>query len=467
MNVFRCETVVLALVMPLVGMALDPPSRSPLALKSSDPALERGFLRLKGEALGFVFGDAPVGPYCEASLPGRQAFCMRDISHQAVGAEVLGFSSANLNMLRAFVRNIAASRRFCTYWEIDREGRPCKADYRDDTCFWYNLPANFDVIDACRRLWRFTGEKAYVEDPEFVKFRDLSFGEYVRAWATTGDGIPDRPVGCRHGMGLASYDEGAFESKLRNGSDLVIIMATALAGEGRTQEADRLRTVLKTQFRTANGRLASGLGFDGKPLTNPQEPVIGKELLYRRFATAAEAGPYLDELERNMERQNVEWFSHTPETLWAYGRRTAAMRALARAMDPELKRRTYPELSFGTIGAVATGLMGIEPDAQAGRIATLCGLPDGDVRRIALESAHMMGGTIGVTHDGGRQTTFANAVGKPVVWRARFRGAVRDIRIDGRSLAVRTETLMPSGEKVSFADVTVASGTHMTAVAVR
>jgi len=31
-----------------------------------------------------------VGYWYEAALPGREAFCMRDVSHQSIGAETLG-----------------------------------------------------------------------------------------------------------------------------------------------------------------------------------------------------------------------------------------------------------------------------------------------------------------------------------------------------------------------------------------
>ncbi len=43
--------------------------------------------------------------------------------------------------------------------------RPASADYKSDAEFWYNLPANFDVLDACYRMYLWTGNKAYIEDP--------------------------------------------------------------------------------------------------------------------------------------------------------------------------------------------------------------------------------------------------------------------------------------------------------------
>ncbi|MFA6126609.1 MAG: hypothetical protein WC699_04845 [Bacteroidales bacterium] len=40
--------------------------------------------------MSFVFEDDPVGPWYEAAEPGREAFCMRDVSHQSMGAHALG-----------------------------------------------------------------------------------------------------------------------------------------------------------------------------------------------------------------------------------------------------------------------------------------------------------------------------------------------------------------------------------------
>lgn len=40
----------------------------------------------KEQALAYAFEDDPVGLWYEAALPGREAFCMRDVSHQSMGA---------------------------------------------------------------------------------------------------------------------------------------------------------------------------------------------------------------------------------------------------------------------------------------------------------------------------------------------------------------------------------------------
>ena len=47
----------------------------------------------------------PVGPWYEAALPNRQAFCMRDVSHQCIGEELNGHGRQNANMMGKFVEN--------------------------------------------------------------------------------------------------------------------------------------------------------------------------------------------------------------------------------------------------------------------------------------------------------------------------------------------------------------------------
>jgi len=88
-----------------------------LSFSSSDTALQTAFYRAKEMALHYKGkpGD-PVGPWYESALPPRYAFCMRDVAHQSIPAEILGMSDANKNMLMLFAKNISASKDWCSYW---------------------------------------------------------------------------------------------------------------------------------------------------------------------------------------------------------------------------------------------------------------------------------------------------------------------------------------------------------------
>ena len=74
-----------------------------VTFKSSDAAIELAFNRAKTMALSYKGNpNDPVGPWYEAALPARSAFCMRDVAHQSIGAEILGLKKENKNMLSSF-----------------------------------------------------------------------------------------------------------------------------------------------------------------------------------------------------------------------------------------------------------------------------------------------------------------------------------------------------------------------------
>ena len=448
-------------------MALKTDSR--IVLYSSDRELERGFDRLKGEALGWVFEGYPVGDYYEAALPGRDAFCMRDVSHQCMGAQALGLGRHNFNMLRKFAEGISEKRDFCSYWEIDRYDRPCPVDYTDDGDFWYNLPANFDVLDAIYRMYRWTGDRRYLEDPAFERFCALTMEEYIRRWDRDGDGIPDR-IASEGRRGIASYDEGgeSFE-QLKAGSDLVCVMIRAYesASEmcrltGRKEMARiygkkgrALAERLRQSWYDPERGLSFGMDHKGNMIYPFPDPWREKDFLYRGIALPQEAGRLLDALEAGMEDAIIELFSHLPETLWKYGREAGALKALRRAMDKSLPRREYPEASYCALGATAAGLMGIDPDGEHGRVRTLSGLAD--VEWAALLHAQALDGRVSVEHTGHERTEFTNECAHEVIWRACFPGKGR-VRADGREADTKYMMHPFSGQELSFADIPVPTG---------
>ena len=162
---------------------------SELALNSSDARLVDAFNWAKKQALAFAFDGDPVGPWYEAALPGREAFCMRDVAHQAMGAHALGLARHTRNMLHRFAENISDSRDWCSYWEIDRYNRPAPVDYKNDAQFWYCLPANYDVLDACHRMYVWTGDQSYLDDPVFLNFYSRTVNDFEQRW-----GIWIRPI---------------------------------------------------------------------------------------------------------------------------------------------------------------------------------------------------------------------------------------------------------------------------------
>lgn len=88
---------------------------SQLRFSSSDEQLVQAFEWAKKQALAYAFVGDSVGSWYKAALPGRKAFCMRDVSHQTEGAQALGLAAYIYNMLHHFATGISRSRDWCSY----------------------------------------------------------------------------------------------------------------------------------------------------------------------------------------------------------------------------------------------------------------------------------------------------------------------------------------------------------------
>ena len=227
----RCLIIVAFCACSGEGRVQTPREIGAIDLSSDHGALVDGFYWAKKQSLAYVFEDDPVGKWYEAALPGREAFCMRDVSHQVTGALALGLADHTKNIMRKFAEHISASRDWCSYWEINRYDEPAPVDYRSDEDFWYNLPANFDVVEACARAQNWTGDDDYLDDPAFQNFYRRSLTSYVDTWDPDGDGIMESPA--ENGIrGIPTYWEGRGPRAV-TGSDLVVLQSVANAAYAR------------------------------------------------------------------------------------------------------------------------------------------------------------------------------------------------------------------------------------------
>jgi hypothetical protein len=439
-----------------LGAALAPRTRaaekadSRVELESSDASLTDGFRWAKNQALSYAYSGDPVGPWYEAALPGRQAFCMRDTSHQATGAQILGLAASNENMLRKFAENISASRDWCSYWEINKNNRPAPVDYVNDQDFWYNLPANFDVLDACYRQFRWTGNPAYL-DPVFLNFYKRTVTDYVKKWDINGDGLLEHLPRYGH-RGIASYDERHIAETMVGG-DLIAAQYAAYRdyaaietlvhhqAEARRflSKAEQLRSIYNNEWWSSDrGTFHGFLGNDGKFSPAPSASFVD-HVLFPLYCQMIEEGHKTEAALALLIRQlpatdnqlgGVEANSYVPEILYSYGRSDAAYRSLLHLMDPSLERREYPEVSFAVVGACATGLMGIAADFPAGTVATFPQLSG--VARAELEHVPVFDNQISVGHFGSEETRFTNESGPAIRWRASLPGQFRGLLVDGR-----------------------------------
>lgn len=462
------------------------PRESALALRSSDSRLVEAFQWAKGQALAYVFDGDPVGPWYEAALPGRQAFCMRDVSHQAAGAHALGLTAQNYNMLRRFAENIAASRDWCSYWEINRENKPAPVDYESDASFWYDLPANFDVLDACWRMYQWTGDRRYIDDPVFRNFYDRTVRDYVERWQLGPDRVMQRqrpmpPPGAprfQRSRGIPSYIEGrgwfvlgldllAIEyAGFRAYSQMAGVRKDAIAEREFSQKAIELKKLIDDAWwDPAAHRFHSMLSPDYKFIDADNFGLGDRAMLYYGAALdGPEAQTALDHLVEKAKGQpgpNVEEESHYAEIFYRYGRPDAAYATILDLTRADKQRREYPEVSYSVIGAIVTGMMGVRAEAD-GTVWTRPSLV-AQTQWAEIANLPVRSNVITVRHEGKVSTTLTNQSGPALTWAAAFPGSYATLRVDGKTVPAEKA----NGQPYTFVHVTVAPGAAVRVTSLR
>lgn len=456
----------------------DPQSK--LDFDCPDAQMVDSFRWARQQAMSYVFDGDPVGPWYEAALPGRHAFCMRDTSHQADGAQALGLARYNHNMLRRFAENISASKDWCSYWEIDRLNRPAPVDYKSDAEFWYNLPANFDVLDACYRMYLWTGDKSYVEDPVFLNFYDRTMTDYVARWDLAPDRIMKRTSNIETPpffRGDPTYEESSRDNVV--GIDLLATQYAAYRAYAAIQSIRGNRQAARRSLQTAAQvkSLINTVWWNSSQryfyaFLNKQHQFTGRagaDLLYRDAAEdGAKTSSALQTLLTTMKTEPasaVEAKSHYAEILYRYGDPDAAYDQIIDLTQEGRERREYPEVSYSVIGALATGLMGIRvkptlplEEVAAGKPfeAVITTMPQltGKVTWAELRNLPVQGNAISVRHAGNESTAMTNAGKKALLWKASFLGSFTTLLADGKPLNAHSESKGP-GRVSSWVEVTV------------
>jgi len=404
-----------------------------VVLASSDARLLEGFNWAKMQAMEYVHTGDPVGEWYVGGDPPRNAFCPRDISHQSIGAQVLGLQQYTKNMLYKLAKSISDSKDWAVYWEINRNDVPAPEDYRSDKDFWFNLPANFDILQTCYRQYLWTGDRAYLEDPTFLNFYEETVNDYVKRWDKDGDGLMESRRAYRW-RGIGSYDENLSLQPLM-GSDLVaaqyagyLAYSKIMALKGNTKAAKEYRhkaLIVKSLFNSdwwsnALQRHYTAMLQD-KTFYGGYTDTFYYMLFW--FGNIPEEGPKTNQtLEYLISHgaHNVEGMSYLPLIYYQYGRNDAAYAALCQLIDPALKRRDYPEVSYSVVGTVATGLMGISADASRRLVQTFPRLTR-ETNWVSIDQLPVFGNEISVRHTGDNETTLTNQSGGPLQWKAAFK----------------------------------------------
>ncbi|MFW0739892.1 hypothetical protein [Flavobacterium sp. T12S277] len=448
--------------------------------KSSDPAIELAFNRAKTMALSYKGNsNDPVGPWYEAALPSRAAFCMRDVAHQSIGAEILGLYKENKNMLSLFAKNISESKDWCSYWEINKYGKPAPEDYRNDKEFWYNLNSNFDVMFACWRLYLWTGDESYIKNPEFENFFEKSATHYIERWVLDADSLLTRPEfpnatvpfnikddfhKCR---GLASYSEGI--PGLKMGVDLVaaiyrglLTYSAVLRQKGENQKAEffEKKAAKYKQQIEQNWWDNTTSTYNVIYTSNGNFSKDGGELFLLWFDALTDATRTKKTIEHIIsQKTNVENLSYLPFLLYKYGFGDKAYETILHLTDPATKRREYPEVSYGVIEGIVHGYMGIEPDATTKTITTLYRGKNNTTSE--LDNLPILNTLLSVQQET-RETTLHNKGKLPIQSRIMFSGNYETILLNNKKITA-SHKKDDNGNSYTFVDVPLDSGQKATA----
>jgi len=446
---------------------------------SSDKKIEQAFVWAKGMALHYKGHPAdPVGAWYESALPPRDAFCMRDVSHQSIGGEIVGLQRENNNMLTLFAHNISASKNWCSYWEMNKAGKPAPEDYRNDREFWYNLPANFDVLNASWRMYMWTGNKYYINDPAFVNFQEKTVKDYIDAWVLSADSMLNRPAHpnapvpfnesdsfhrCR---GLPSYSEGV--PNLKTGVDLLAALyrglstySAILASKGKQAEAktyaikaEKYRQRLEADWWDAKDNLYfTYYGKDGKFGRDEGETFL---LWFDALKDTTRINRTLTHLAS--KTWNVENTSYLPLIFYNNNSWHKARDYTLYLSDKNTERREYPEVSFGVIEGVVQGLMGVSPDARSQSISTIYKTTDN--ANASVSNLPLLGTVVNITHQSVRESSLINTGKRQVKWKAMFYGNYKQAYANGKPVRVK-QTTDNWGKHITFAEFAVKPGAQV------
>ena len=425
------------------------PSDSISLFTSSDKNLETFFSWAKDQARYYVHdGRDSVGLWYESALSGREAFCMRDVSHESVGGHLMGLQAHNQNMFMKFAENISESKDWCTYWEINRYNKPAPADYENDKEFWYNLNANFDVVQACMKMYEWTGDETYLNDPKFVNFYEKTFDKYVSHWQLGPSEIMDRPRFmhtpepfnpnkafhvCR---GLASYVEN-FDG-LSVSIDLIAALyaghkayASMLNLMGNEEKAVEYETrAHEYQKLMDDCWWNDSLQYYNTFWTTNKEFFKGEGITFVLWMDIIKNPKRINASVKDLlsGNWNVENLSHIPMILYRLGYVEDAYRYLTDLRKN--KRSNYPEVSFSCVESVLSGYMGILPKASTKTLRTHLRSVSQDVA--SVRNVPVWKGYIDVRHNDHSESTLRNNTGESLLWEACFDGHYDQALVNGK-----------------------------------
>ncbi len=458
---------------------------SQLSLASPNQYLVSAFNWNKAKALSWVrTGVKPQYIPCYwAGYNYREAFYVRDIAHQCEGAALLGLNNENFSMWRAFAGTANESRQWFCLWALDFCGQTYSVDYRNDTNFVREIPAPLELVDKAYSCYRWSADPRWLTDPVLTNFYHTTMNNFITAHDDNNDGISEGHFidifegacgsyceGSAGGYGVGGDNIATTWSAYGSYAKLLTGMRNASEAGASEAKAEKVRnSYVHDWWNPAGSNYFAGrtIGLRGW-ITNFDQ--YSKETYdFQAVKCLAEPGvrasAMLDKIHQNYlanrTNYNFESFTYLPEAFYNYGMNERGWYWLKCIMDSHYE---YPEISFTAIGFIATGMMGIEPDAPHHKISTL-GRPTPEVEWVQLDHVPVGEYDVLVKHENFNRTTSVrnNTDRASLTWEARFPGSYSTLFVDGVPHKGKRKTL--NGVEVASVEVVLGGGQQKTVTA--
>lgn len=441
-------------------------------------------------------GTGPVDyiPSYWAGYYDRTAFYGRDFCHQATGGQLGGLREENFSMFKTFAQAATEERKYYTLWAFNFDGSNYLVDYKSDSNFVREVPAQFELVQRAYEQYQWTGDERYINDEDLFNFYTNVMTKFVELHDD------QNPNGVAEGYGgiwagTCTYNERGehpIEAGDGIGSQYQATLAYAgiLEARGETlqaaawyQKAQDLKDYFNKEW-SANPD--DPTGNYARVITNTGEKLydFGKEnSWFMPMKLITEPGErtekYLDFISEQLGNgigdknapnapKNIEAYTYIPDTYFPYDRNAEAwkwMRYIAGVKDDPHERPVqgtngdYPEISFTFVSQTIQGIMGIEPDAGNHAVATGShlvteGTEDEKMSYVDITDIRMGTHMLDVRHDGRTMTTLQNHSEDGLTWEARFYGSYDYLKCGEEILPAKQKKI--NGVEVSYLTVDVA-----------
>lgn len=441
-------------------------------------------------------GEADYIPSYWAGYYDRTAFYSRDFVHQATGGQIAGLEEENYTMFNTFAKNCTEARKFYTVWALNFDGTPHTIDYKDDTNFVCEVPAQFELVEKAYKQYLWSGDERYIWDEDMFNFYTNVMTKYVELHDSNGNGIAEGTGGGIF-QGTASYNERGGEPLLEAGDAIgsqyqaTLAYAGILEARGDEegakewyQKAADLKKYFNEEWSVAEGQedtYARGWSTDGVT----KYTGFGKEnSWFMPMKLITEPGErndaYIDYILENLgdgigsvptAPTNIEAYTYIPDMLFPYNRSDDAwkwMKYITSIKDEPHERPSqgtngdYPEISFTFVSHTIEGMMGVEPNAGEGFVATSPRLPQ-EVADVTAQYIDIGDYELDLTHTGNTASEMTNHSDQDLTWEARFYGDYSSIKFGDETVPAEQKEI--NGELVSYAQVTLKAGETLKAEA--